>query len=75
MCRVTNSAVERSQQGWAQDLFAQDRDETETSSLKTETRPRRLTICPRRDQDRDPRRPRRDRDETSVFKSIKYCEY
>ena len=37
-------------QGWARDLEARDRDETETSGPETETRPRRLIICPRRDE-------------------------
>ena len=50
-------------QGWARDLEARDRDETETSGPETETRPRRLIICPRRDEIetliiRDETRPR-----------------
>ena len=46
--------------------WAETRDETETSTPKTETRPRLLKIWPRRDQDRDVGEPRRERDETLV---------
>jgi hypothetical protein len=52
-------------QVWARDVNSQDRDETETSALETDTRPRRLNVAPRRDRDetmdrsRDSLRPRR----------------
>jgi hypothetical protein len=53
-------------QGWARDLKARDRDETETSPNETETRPRRCPVCPRRDRDETRDLESRDRDETPI---------
>ena len=49
---------------------------TETGAPETETRPRRLLNCPRRDRDETLECPRRDRDETETrpFSGRDYIE-